>query len=93
MVKAVVLDVDVEKERILAQASSSSKATPSPSRATVKKGAVVTCEVLESEGSRHRGEDLGQPTFTTSSKRSGACRDRNDQRAERFAVGEKSMPA
>ncbi|MGB8607732.1 S1 RNA-binding domain-containing protein, partial [Bradyrhizobium sp.] len=54
----------------------------------VKKGAVVTCEVLEVKESGIEVKIVGTD-FTTFIKRSELARDRNDQRAERFAVGEK----
>ena len=54
----------------------------------VKKGAVVTCEVIEVKDAgldvKIAGTDL-----TTFIKRSELARDRADQRPERFAVGEK----
>ena len=54
----------------------------------VKKGAVVTCEVIDvKEG----GIDVKivDTDFTTFIKRSELARDRSEQRSERFAVGEK----
>src|SRR6266852_1888924 len=54
----------------------------------VKKGAVVTCEVLEVKEAGIEVKISGTD-FTTFIKRSELARDRNDQRAERFAVGEK----
>src|SRR5476649_1236853 len=87
MVKAVVLDVDVEKERI-SLGVKQLEGDPFAEPGDVKKGAVVTCEVLEVKESgidvRITGTD-----FTTFIKRSELARERSDQRAERFAVGEK----
>src|ERR1700729_3534628 len=87
MVKAVVLDVDVEKERI-SLGVKQLEGDPFAEPGDVKKGAVVTCEVLEVKESgidvRIAGTD-----FTTFIKRSELARERSDQRAERFAVGEK----
>jgi small subunit ribosomal protein S1 len=93
VVRAQVLDVDIDKERIslgvkqLAGdpfASVSEEGGPGE----VKKGAVVTCEVVEvKEGGvdvKIAGTDL-----TTFIKRNELARDRADQRPERFAVGEK----
>ena len=54
----------------------------------VKKGAVVTCEVLEVKDAGIEVKIVGTD-FTTFIKRSELARDRNDQRSERFAVGEK----
>ena len=69
-------------------ASSSSKAIPFAEPGDVKKGAVVTCEVLEVKEPGIEVKIVGTD-FTTFIKRSELARDRNDQRAERFAVGEK----
>ena len=87
-VKAQVLDVDVEKERI---SLGIKQLDGDPMRRTagdLKKGAVVTCEVTEvKEGGidvKIVGTDL-----TTFIKRSELARDRAEQRPERFAVGQK----
>src|SRR6187431_2634414 len=87
MVKAVVLDVDVEKERI-SLGVKQLEGDPFAEPGDVKKGAVVTCEVLEV---KEAGIDvkIAGTDFTTFIKRSELARDRNDQRPERFAVGEK----
>jgi small subunit ribosomal protein S1 len=97
VINAQVLDVDVEKERIslgvkqLAGdpfASVGSASASGGEEGEVKKGAVVTCEVIEVKDSgidvKITGTDL-----TTFIKRSELARDRADQRPERFAVGEK----
>jgi small subunit ribosomal protein S1 len=99
IVKAKVLDVDIEKERIslgIKQLGSDPFAVKAgePAKpgeegaADIKKGAVITCEVLDvKEGGidvKIAGTDL-----TTFIKRSELARDRADQRSERFAVGEK----
>src|SRR6202023_550959 len=85
-VRALVLDVDVEKERIwlgLKQLD----AGPLP-EAHVRKAAVVTCEIIQVKEAgievRLVGTDL-----TSFIKRSELARDRSEQRTERFAVGEK----
>jgi small subunit ribosomal protein S1 len=100
-VKAKVLDVDVGKERI---SLGIKQLTPDPfavkpagetgakasdeDGAGLKKGSVITCEVLAvKEGGidvKLVGTDL-----TAFIKRSELARDRADQRTERFAVGEK----
>src|SRR5271167_1441042 len=87
MVKAVVLDVDVEKERI-SLGVKQLEGDPFAEPGDVKKGAVVTCEVLDVKES---GIDvqISGTDFTTFIKRSELARERADQRAERFAVGEK----
>jgi small subunit ribosomal protein S1 len=94
VIEAQVLDVDVEKERIslgvkqLAGDPFASVGGGSDEGGDVKKGAVVTCEVIEVKDSgidvKISGTDL-----TTFIKRSELARDRGDQRPERFAVGEK----
>src|SRR6266850_472744 len=87
MVKAVVLDVDVEKERI-SLGVKQLEGDPFAEPGDVKKGAVVTCEVLEVKESGIEVRIAGTE-FTTFIKRSELARERSDQRAERFAVGEK----
>jgi small subunit ribosomal protein S1 len=87
MVKAIVLDVDVEKERI-SLGVKQLEGDPFAEPGDVKKGAVVTCEVLEVKESGIEVQIVGTD-FTTFIKRSELARERSDQRAERFAVGEK----
>jgi small subunit ribosomal protein S1 len=89
MVRAQVLDVDVEKERIsLGIKQLEGDPFTEASSGEVKKGSVVTCEVTEvKEGGldvKIVGTDLS--AFI---KRSELARERSDQRPERFAVGEK----
>jgi len=87
IVKAVVLDVDVEKERI-SLGIKQLEGDPFAEPGDVKKGAVVTCEIIDvKEG----GIDvkIAGTDFTTFIKRSELARDRSEQRSERFAVGEK----
>ncbi|WP_131113889.1 30S ribosomal protein S1 [Lichenihabitans psoromatis] len=115
MVKAQVLDVDIEKERIslgikqLAGDPFVSKAadsepvfavagtdaatagtTPAPAGGPgeLRKGAVVTCEIIEV---RDGGVDvkIAGTDLTCFVRRAELARDRNDQRPDRFAVGEK----
>src|SRR6202522_4285935 len=92
-VKAQVLDVDVEKERIslgIKQLTGGEVSAESGETATaageLKKGVVVTCEVMDvKEGGidvKIVGTDLS--TFI---KRNELARDRSEQRAERFAAG------
>src|SRR5215510_14493811 len=87
VVKAVVLDVDVEKERI-SLGIKQLEGDPFAEPGDVKKGAVVTCEVLDVKESGIDVKIVGTD-FTTFIKRSELARDRNDQRSDRFAVGEK----
>ncbi|MBK8007551.1 MAG: 30S ribosomal protein S1 [Rhizobiales bacterium] len=87
MVKAVVLDVDVEKERI-SLGIKQLGGDPFAEAGDLKKGAVVTCEVIavNDGGIEVKIVDTDMTAFI---KRSDLARDRNDQRPERFAVGEK----
>jgi small subunit ribosomal protein S1 len=86
-VRAQVLDVDIEKERI-SLGVKQLEGDPFAEAGDVKKGAVVTCEIIEVKESglevRLVGTDL-----TAFIKRAELARDRSEQRTERFAVGEK----
>ena len=89
MVKAQVLDVDVEKERIslgIKQLEGDPFATESAG--DLKKGAVVTGEVTEVKEAGIDVKIVGTD-LTAFIKRSELARDRGEQRPERFAVGEK----
>ncbi|MFM8700119.1 MAG: 30S ribosomal protein S1 [Hyphomicrobiales bacterium] len=98
MVKAQVLDVDVEKERIslgvkqlagaAAPASSTAGAASGDEGGDLKKGSIVTCEVM---GVKEGGIDvrIAGTDFSTFIKRNDLARDRAEQRPERFAAGEK----
>jgi small subunit ribosomal protein S1 len=90
MVKAVVLDVDVEKERISLGIKQLQGDDPmeSAGASDLKKGAVVTCEVTEVKESGLDVKIVGTD-LTAFIKRTELARDRADQRAERFAVGQK----
>jgi small subunit ribosomal protein S1 len=90
MVKAQVLDVDVEKERIslgVKQMSRDAVGEASTS-GELRKNAVVTCEVtgIKDGGLDVRLVDHGIEAFI---KRSDLSRDRDEQRPERFTVGQK----
>jgi small subunit ribosomal protein S1 len=94
IVKAKVLDVDTEKERIslgikqLGADANAPQASDDATSGDLKKGNVVTCEVIDvKEGGidvKIAGSDL-----VAFIKRNELARDRADQRPERFAVGEK----
>ena len=94
IVRARVLDVDTEKERIslgikqLGADAHAPAASEDASAGDVRKGSVVTCEVIDiKEGGidvKIAGTDL-----VSFIKRNELARDRPDQRPERFAVGEK----
>jgi small subunit ribosomal protein S1 len=86
-VKARVLDVDREKERIslgIKQLGSD----PLASASGIKKGDTVTCEVLKVEENGLEVMVAGTD-MTAYVKRADLARDRAEQRPERFAVGEK----
>ena len=92
-VSAKVLDVDVEKERIalgVKQLASDpfAKKGEEAGEGEMRKGSVVTCEVIEVKDGglevKIAGTDL-----TAFIKRNELARDRGDQRPERFSVGEK----
>ncbi len=101
MVKAVVLDVDSEKERIslgikqlednrgqAAPASQpSSQASSSPS-AEMRRGETVTCTVVEVKDA---GIDVkvGESGPIAFIRRGDLSRDRDEQRPDRFQVGQK----
>ncbi len=90
VVKAVVLDVDVEKERIslgIKQLGGDPFADAAAA-GDLKKNAVVTCEVVDVKDGGIEVKIVGTD-LTTFIKRSELARDRADQRPERFAAGEK----
>ena len=85
MVKAVVTEVDVEKERI----SLSIKAldgTFDTAVDGVKRGSIITVEVTSIEEGGIEVEYEGAKSFI---RRSDLSRDRAEQRPERFGVGDK----
>ena len=88
-IKAIVLDVDVEKERIsLGIKQLEGDPFASESAGDLKKGAVVTCEVTEIKESGLDVKVVGTD-LVSFIKRSELARDRNDQRTDRFQVGQK----
>src|SRR5215510_5043914 len=86
-VKAVVLDVDPQKERI-SLGIKQVGGDPMESVGKLKKGSQVTCEVLavQDSGIEVKIADSDMSTFI---KRSDLSRDRSEQRPERFNVGDK----
>jgi small subunit ribosomal protein S1 len=90
MVKAQVLDVDIEKERISLGIKQLAKDTVGEAATSgeLRKNAVVTCEVIgiKDGGLEVRLVDSGIETFI---KRNDLSRDRDEQRPERFSVGQK----
>jgi small subunit ribosomal protein S1 len=88
MVKAVVLDVDREKERISLGIKQLSGEGAVKTSGPVKKGDKVTCEVMKVEDGGLEVQITGTD-LTAYAKRGDLARDRGEQRPERFAVGEK----
>jgi small subunit ribosomal protein S1 len=100
MVKAVVLDIDQEKERIslgikqlsgegAGPSGAAKSAASAPATAgNVRKGSKVTCEVMKVEDGGLEVRVVGTE-ITAYVKRADLARDRGEQRPERFAVGEK----
>jgi len=87
MVKAKVLDVDVEKERISLGIKQLEADPAAEVLDRVRKGDVVTCVVtkVESNGIEVKVEDV----LTGFIRRAELARDRGDQRPDKFAIGEK----
>jgi small subunit ribosomal protein S1 len=86
-VKAVVLDVDPEKERI-SLGIKQLGGDPLDTIAKYKKGDPVTCEVLQVQENGLEVK-IADTDITTFIKRSDLSRDRSEQRPERFNVGDK----
>jgi small subunit ribosomal protein S1 len=88
MVKAQVLDVDVEKERISLGIKQVGGDPFAEASGEVRKGAVVTCEIIDV---RDGGLDvkIADTDLTAFIRRADLSRDRSEQRPERFAKGEK----
>src|SRR6266511_993555 len=88
-VKAQVLDVDIEKERIsLGIKQLEGYPFAGEAAGDLKKGGVVTCEVTEVKEGGLEVSIVGTD-LTAFIKRSELARDRGEQRPERFAVGQK----
>src|SRR4030088_264494 len=87
MVKAQVLDVDVEKERI-SLGVKQLEGDPFAEAGELKKGTVVTTEVTEVKEAGLDVKIVGTD-LTAFIKRADLARDRAEQRPERFAVGQK----
>src|SRR5471030_2759250 len=87
MVKAQVLDVDVEKERI-SLGIKQLGTDPFQQAGDLKKGSVVTCEVTEVKEAGIEVKIVGTD-LTAFIRRADLARDRGEQRPERFAAGQK----
>ena len=87
VVKAKVLDVDVEKERVSLGVKQLEADPAAEVLDRVRKGDVVTCVVskVEPNGIEVKVDDV----LTGFIRRAELARDRNDQRPEKFAIGEK----
>ncbi|WP_431283685.1 30S ribosomal protein S1 [Humitalea sp. 24SJ18S-53] len=87
IVKAKVLDVDVEKERISLGIKQLASDPAAEVLDKVRKGDVVTCVVtkIESNGIEVKVDDV----LTGFIRRAELARDRDAQRPDKFAVGEK----
>jgi small subunit ribosomal protein S1 len=87
MVKAVVLDVDPQKERI-SLGIKPAGGDPLETIGKLRKGSQVTCEVIavQDNGIEVKVTDTDITTFI---KRSDLSRDRSEQRPERYNVGDK----
>ncbi|WP_370283746.1 S1 RNA-binding domain-containing protein, partial [Pseudooceanicola sp.] len=84
-VRAKVLDVDTEKERIslgIMQRSGDPRAD-----LDVRRGDTVTCTVSEVTSGGIEVQ-FGDPAMTAFIRRSDLSRDRSEQRPERFSVGD-----
>jgi len=87
VVKAKVLDVDVAKERISLGIKQLTKDPFEEGMAGLKRGAVVTCEITGiTDGGIEITAGEGVPGFI---RKAELSRDRDEQRPDRFAVGEK----
>ncbi|MBI1181001.1 MAG: 30S ribosomal protein S1, partial [Alphaproteobacteria bacterium] len=87
-VRAVVLDVDTEKERIglgVKQLGGDPFATASSG---IRKGSVVTCTIT-AVNDNGLEVSFGESEFPGFIRRSDLARDRGDQRPDRFAAGDK----
>ena len=86
-VKAVLLEADVDKERISLGIKQLSD-DPMAGSGDLKKGARVTCEILtvQENGMEVKLIESGLKSFI---RRSDLSRERSEQRTDRFAAGEK----
>ena len=86
MVRAVVQEVDIEKERISLSIKALENDAMVEATDGVKRGTVVTATVTAIEDGGIEVEYNGVKSFI---RRSDLARDRQDQRPERFQVGDK----
>ncbi len=88
MIRAQVLDVDTDKERISLGIKQLGEDPFDAASDTVRRGAVVTCEVtaVQDNGVEVQLVDTDLTSFI---RRSDLARDRDDQRPDRFSVGDR----
>lgn len=90
VVKAVVLDVDVDKERIslgIKQLGRDSVGEAASS-GDLRKNAVVSCEVIATNDGGIEVRLVNHEDITSFIRRNDLSRDRDEQRPERFSVGQ-----
>ncbi len=88
VIKAVILDVDVDKERISLGVKQVGGDPFEEAMEGVRKGSVVTGEVVEVKDSGIEVK-IADTDLTAFIRRAELSRDRSEQRPERFASGEK----
>ncbi|TCS61626.1 30S ribosomal protein S1 [Varunaivibrio sulfuroxidans] len=86
VVKAKVLDVDVEKERISLGIKQLTEDPFEGTLSSLKRGAIVTCTVTKIVDNGIEVNVDGMPGFI---RKAELSRDRSEQRPDRFATGEK----
>ncbi|MDE7547928.1 30S ribosomal protein S1 [Acetobacter fabarum] len=87
VVKAKVLDVDVEKERISLGIKQLQEDPAADALASIQKGTIVTCIVtaVQTNGIEVKVDDV----LSGFIRRAELARDKAEQRPERFAIGER----
>jgi small subunit ribosomal protein S1 len=86
LVKAIVTDVDVEKERISLSVKALQQDPFAGATDSIKRGAVITVSITAIEDEGIEVEYDGMKSFI---RKSDLSRERAEQRSERFAVGDK----
>ena len=86
MVKAIVSEVDVEKERVSLSIKALSGDKFAEATGNVKRGSVITVEIKSIEDG---GIEVEYESMTAFIRKSDLSRDRAEQRPDRFSVGDK----